>query len=104
MDIIYKFDSQKNRTLKKERSISFDEIIFYIEQGNLIDVIEHPNKKKYSGQRIYLVEVNNYVYLVPFYRVGNEISLITIFPSRKHTKKYINPTQQKGKQNRSSTS
>lgn len=97
MDIIYKFDAQKNAKLKKERGISFDEVIFYIEQGGLIDVIEHPNRKKYSGQRIYIIDVNAYIYLVPFYREGNEICLITIFPSRKHTKKYINPTQRKGK-------
>ena len=97
MDILYKFDAEKNVRLKKERRISFDEIIFFIGQGGLVDVIEHPNIKKYSGQKIYLVDVNNYIYLVPFNREGNEIFLKTIFPSRKYTKKYIKPTQRKGK-------
>lgn len=54
-----------------------------------MDVIEHPNKEKYAGQQFYVVDVDGYVYLVPFVQEENRIFLKTIFPSRKHTKQYL---------------
>ena len=50
----------------------------------------HPNKLKYPNQKIYIVNLNGYVYLVPFVRKNTQtIFLKTIFPSRKLTKKYL---------------
>lgn len=85
----YEFNSDKNIKLKQERDISFEEIIFYINNGGLLDTIEHPNKEKYAGQQFYVVDVDGYVYLVPFVENEEHIFLKTIFPSRKHTKQYL---------------
>ncbi|PKM82274.1 MAG: hypothetical protein CVU88_03490, partial [Firmicutes bacterium HGW-Firmicutes-13] len=62
--------------------------LLYIEQGNVIDIIEHPNPDRYIGQQILLVKVGKIIYCVPFLERENEIWLKTIFPSRKYTKKY----------------
>jgi hypothetical protein len=51
-------------------------------------MIEHPNRKKYAGQKMYVMDINNYIYLVPFVEDGNGIFLKTLFPSRKAMKKY----------------
>ena len=84
------FSYQKNKILKKERDISFEEILLEIEKGNLLDDIEHPNKKRYSNQNIFIVysERKDYVYLLPYVENDKEIFLKTIIPSRKMTKKY----------------
>lgn len=85
----YEFNANKNIKLKQERNISFEEIIYYINNNCLLDTIEHPNKEKYADQQFYVVDVEGYVYLVPFVENETHIFLKTIFPSRKHTKRYL---------------
>jgi uncharacterized DUF497 family protein len=84
----YAWNSEKNELLKKERGISFEEIVLNIQLGNELDLFEHPNKERYPGQKILVVLVEGYVYLVPFVENGEELFLKTIIPSRKATKHY----------------
>lgn len=80
----------KNTKLKAERGVSFEDIILAIEDDEtLLDIITHPNSKKYPQQKMYVVELYGYAYLVPFVRKENVIFLKTIIPSRKATKKYL---------------
>lgn len=83
------WNSDKNLALKTERGISFEEVLVAVSQGSLIDVVEHPNKEKYPNQRIFIVRIRGYVFLVPFVETDEEIFLKTIIPSRSATKKYI---------------
>jgi len=85
---IYNWNSDKNQLLIKERGISFERIVFEIGSGNELDVLEHPNQEKYPGQRISIVQVDDYVYAVPYVETDTEIFLKTIIPSRKATKQY----------------
>ncbi len=86
----YDFSSEKNNQLIKERGISFEEIIVTLEKGKILDILEHPNSEKYPHQKIYIVQINNYIYSVPFVRKSEqEIFLKTAFPNRKLTKKYL---------------
>lgn len=80
----------KNEILKKERDISFEDVILSIENGFLLDDIEHSNKEKYENQNIFiiLVEIKNYVYLVPYVEEEDYIFLKTIIPSRQMNKEY----------------
>lgn len=84
----YDWDSKKNERLKKERGISFEQIIFHLSQGDLWKIADHPDQEKYPGQKIYFVLVDDYVYLVPYRREENQIFLITIIPSRKVTRDF----------------
>jgi len=86
---IYNWNAEKNELLILERGISFEEIVFYIENGGLLDEITHPNRQDYSHQRIFIVAVESYVYLVPYVEDEDEIFLKTIIPSRKFTKIYF---------------
>lgn len=84
----YDWNPQKNEWLKRHRKISFEQIIFHLNQGDLWMGADHPNQKKYPGQRIYFVIVEEYVYLVP-YIIGKDCTFLkTIIPSRKATKDY----------------
>jgi len=60
-----------------------------MEQGFLLDVLEHPNQEKYQGQKIFVVQIDEYAYLVPFVEDEREIFLKTIIPSGKATRKYL---------------
>jgi len=83
------WNSTKNQQLVAERGVSFEDVVFYIQQGLLLDDIEHPNSKKYPDQRIFVINVDDYVYLVPYVENRKEIFLKTLIPSRKATKKYL---------------
>jgi uncharacterized DUF497 family protein len=85
----FSWNEEKNELLREERQISFDDIVFYIAQGFLLDVLEHPNQEKYKGQKIFVVQIDNYAYLIPFVEDEREIFLKTIIPSRKATRKYL---------------
>ncbi len=85
----YNWNREKNKILKTERNISFEEIVFHIEKGDELDVYPHPNQVRYPNQKISVVAVNEYAYLVPYVESKNEIFLKTIMPSRKATKKYL---------------
>ncbi len=88
--ITYNWNTEKNIFLKETRNVSFEEVVMHIEQGDLIDIIKHPNSEKYVHQKILVVIMKNYIYAVPFVENGkNERFLKTIIPSRKLTKKYL---------------
>jgi uncharacterized DUF497 family protein len=83
------WNSTKNQQLITERGISFEDIVFYIQQGALLDDIEHPNSGRYPNQRVFVINVDDYVYLVPYLENRKEIFLKTVIPSRKATKQYL---------------
>lgn len=83
------WNPDKNRKLIEERDISFEDIVFSLKSGGVLDDITHPNKENYPHQRIFKVLVDQYVYLVPYVENDDEIFLKTIIPSRKATKQYL---------------
>lgn len=86
----FDWSKEKNRTLKEHRNISFEEVVLSISNGELLDVLEHPNKKKYPNQKILIVNINEYAYIVPFVENKKAYFLKTIYPSRKATRTYLN--------------
>lgn len=85
----FDWSPEKNELLKRERGIGFEEILEIIEEGRVLDIMQNPNKKLYPHQKIFVVEINAYAYLVPFVEDAERIFLKTIIPSRKATQKYI---------------
>jgi uncharacterized DUF497 family protein len=85
----YTWNSEKNELLKLERDISFEAIVLNIQLGNELDIYDHPNQERYPKQKISVIAVEGYAYLVPFVENNEEIFLKTIIPSRKATKQYI---------------
>ncbi len=86
---VFNWNSDKNQKLIVERGKSFEEVIFHIQNGALLDDIAHPNATDYASQRIFVVCIDEYVYLVPYVEDQEEIFLKTIIPSRKFTKRYL---------------
>ena len=85
----FEWSAPKDQELIEQRGISFGRVVSAIEDGNLLEVLDHPNQERYPGQRIYLVEIDEYVYLVPFViQEDGGHFLKTIIPSRKSTRDY----------------
>lgn len=85
----FAWDAEKNEKLKAERGVSFEEIVFHVERGDVLDILEHPNQERYGGQRIFVIQCEGYAYLVPFVEEKERVVLKTIIPSRKATRKYL---------------
>ncbi len=87
MEKIFEWSKEKNQKLIKERVISFEAIVAKIEAGRLIAIV--PGKDKFRHQNQYVLEVNSYIYVVPFVEDAERIFLKTILPSRKLTKRFL---------------
>lgn len=85
----FAWSAEKSAKLMLERGVSFERIVVLLEREGPLDVVEYPNQARYPGQRMFIMEVDGYAYLVPFVEDEREIFLKTIIPSRKATKRYL---------------
>ena len=85
----FDWDEEKNRRLEIERAVSFEDIQTAIEEGRVLDDVDHPNKKRYPNQKMFVIAIERYAYLVPYVEDEEKIFFKTIIPSRKATKKYL---------------
>jgi hypothetical protein len=83
------WNTEKNVALKSSRGICFEDVVFFIERGDILDDYLHPNQKDYPGQRIMVINIANYAYLIPYVENDEELFLKTIIPSRKATQRYL---------------
>lgn len=85
----FEWSKTKNEWLKNERGISFEEIVTALNEGKIVITYNHSNQKKYPGQRVFVLEIDDYAFLVPFVEDEEKIFLKTIFRSRKATKRFL---------------
>jgi hypothetical protein len=85
----FDWNDEKNEFLKSTRGVSFEEVVFHIQNGDVLDVIKHPNADRYPKQNIIVLNIEGYVYLVPYVKERGVRFLKTIIPSRKATKEYL---------------
>jgi hypothetical protein len=83
------WNTEKSIALRLSRGICFEDVVFFIERGDILDDYLHPNQKDYPGQRIMVINIANYAYLIPYAENDEELFLKTIIPSRKATQKYL---------------
>jgi uncharacterized DUF497 family protein len=88
---VIKWNEQKNKMLKNDsnRGISFDDIMFALNDGNFYKIEEHYNQDEYNHQSILYIEIKEYIYIVPFVENSEEIFFKTVIPSRKYTKIFL---------------
>lgn len=86
----YAWDEDKNKLLKETRNISFEEIVLSLSNNKLLDIVEHTDNQKYPNQKMLIVEVRDYAFIVPFVEDEEKYFLKTIYPSREATKRYLN--------------
>jgi uncharacterized DUF497 family protein len=86
---LFRWDNEKNEMLRKNRGVCFEQVVILMERGDVLDTIEYPKQDRYPGQKIAIVQIDDYAYLVPYVEKGEELFLKTIIPSRKATNKYV---------------
>jgi hypothetical protein len=86
---LLRWSPEKNSKLRAERIISFEDVAVAVENGKLLQIVNHPNLKKYPGQRVMIVEIAGYAYLIPYVEEESHYFLKTIIPSRKATRNFI---------------
>jgi hypothetical protein len=84
----FAWNPKQNERLKQERGVGFEAVVFHIARGDLLDILQHPNQARYAGQRIFVVNIDGFAYLVPFVKGEGEVFLKTIIPRRKATNLY----------------
>ena len=84
-----RWNADKSRSFKAERGVSFEEVLSAISQGGLLSVMDHPNRAKYGHQKMLVVRIQDYAYLVPYVESEKEIFLKSIMPSRKATRDFL---------------
>jgi uncharacterized DUF497 family protein len=93
MVMAFRWDPQKNALLMRERGLSFEQIALAVEGGDLLQVIAHPNPARYPNQKIMVVAMDGYAFLVPFVQEEEGYFLKTIIPSRKATRDLMGPQE-----------
>ena len=84
---LFRWDNEKNEMLRKNRGVCFEQVVVLMERGDVLDTIEHPNQDRYPGQKVAIIMIDDYAYLVPYIEKSEELFLKTIIPSRKATNK-----------------
>ena len=80
------WDDDKNKKLKEQREISFEEVATMILRKEYLDILDNPAR---SNQQIFVIKLNGYIYAVPFIiDEQSNIILKTAYPSRKLNQRY----------------
>ena len=82
----YQWNDDKDHGLTLTRGISFEELLVAAANGHLLDVIESPSRR---NQKMLVVELRGYAYLVPFIENSDWVFLKTAYPNRDATRKYL---------------
>lgn len=83
------WNDEKNEMLRRVRGVCFEDVLVCIQNGGVVDVVRHPNRERYPGQNIIVLNVEGYVWLVPYVKSRGVRFLKTIIPSRKATREYL---------------
>ena len=86
---LFRWNPEKNDALKGTRGSSFESVVVAVEAGGLLDIVNHPDQAKYPKQRVLIVAIDNYAYLVPFVEEEDHYFLKTVIPSRKATRDHL---------------
>ena len=85
----FDWSDEKNESLEKIRGICFEDVVVHVQNGDILDIIKHPNRDRYPNQNVIVLDVEGYVYLVPYVKSKGVRFLKTIIPSRKATREYL---------------
>ena len=89
--VTVQWNEGKAEALRERYGVSFEDAASQIERGDAISVPHH-NRERYPNQRIFIVAIRNYAYVVPYVEDENGVFLKTMYPSRKALRDYLQPT------------
>lgn len=84
----FEWDEHKNKLLQSNRGVCFEDVLVAIGEERLFDILPHHNPEKYPHQKLFIVQIRDYIYYVPFVEDKETIFLKNIIPSRKYQKQF----------------
>ncbi len=84
----FDWNEEKNAQIKQERGIGFEDFLQAVEEGRVLDIIEHHQPDKYPNQKLFVANINDYICYIPFVKDEEKYFLKNIIPSRKLNKLY----------------
>ncbi len=94
--LCFDWNDEKNEWLRQERGVTFPQVVHTVMSGGLLSVIEHTNPERYPNQKMLVVAIDDYAYIVPFVTGEEGFFLKAIIPSRKMTKRYLRDQTERG--------
>ena len=85
----FSWNEEKDAWLRAHRGIGFKRVVAAIEEGGLIDFIQHERPGKHAHQKVFVVQIAGYAYQVPCVETDGGFFLKTLYPSRKATRKHL---------------
>jgi uncharacterized DUF497 family protein len=79
----FTYDQDKDKLLRSTRGIGFQEAVEAIESGDVLADSPHPKQTKYADQRIMVLQIAGYAYVVPYLMDEEVFVLKTVYPNRK---------------------
>ena len=86
---LFDTSDEKNAWLLAIRNVTLEDVVFWIMHSELLDILEHPKKERYPNQQVFIVNMDDYAYIVPFVEDDTRVFLKTIIPNRKVTRNYL---------------
>jgi uncharacterized DUF497 family protein len=83
-----RWNEEKNQLLILQRGVSFEQVLEALERREILARRRHHDPQKYPNQCVFILELDGYIYYVPFVETDEEIFLKTIIPSRKLKKEF----------------
>lgn len=83
------WSAEKDNWLRAYRGVAFEDVASHIQVGDVLANLPHPNPARYPDQRVFVIRIRDYVYLVPYVESEEGIFLKTMFPSRKATRQHL---------------
>lgn len=85
----FDWSDEKNEALNRTHGVCFEDVLIHIQNGGVLDVVRHPNRDRYPGQCLIVLDIDGYIHLVPYVKQRGIRFLKTIIPSRKATREYL---------------
>jgi hypothetical protein len=85
----FDWSDEKNEVLERTREVCFEDVVVCIQNGDVLDILRHPHRDRYPGQYMMVLNIEGYVWLVPYVKQRGVRFLKTIIPSRKATREYL---------------
>ncbi|HBS25667.1 MAG TPA: toxin [Gammaproteobacteria bacterium] len=82
-DLVLNWNTEKNKQLKQERGLCFEDVEIALSTGGFVDDQPHPNQERFPNQQLLIVLIDGYPCVVPYVRDNEKLFLKTIYPSRK---------------------
>lgn len=86
-----RWNQEKSNWLREHKGrggVGFEECAVLIEQQDILDIIQNPSEN-FPNQRAYVLNIDGYVYCIPYVEDDEGIFLKTLYPNRKLKAYYL---------------